>query len=285
MKLHKIMLVCAAMAMFVTGCKEDKNMPGDNDNNQAEKYVVPAKADPEGVPEDVMEDAITVTEALDICRQLASGAESDESYKVKGWVCNYDPSSNKTAILEYGNANFYLAVNPESRVKDALYCYQSMGLDGKSIFNVNGIQKGDYVVVQCYLTNYNGTLETTGKGQTMMLYSSNEKVAAMPENLIEVSCAEARLILDNLAANKSASDFYSVTGYVTTKPSSYSFWIGDAVDDGEVVQAYSYEQPDGLAKGMKVRVWGALKHYVNKSGDYTPEITHGGMEILEEAEE
>ena len=265
-------------------------MPGDNDNNQTEKYVAPELPDPEGVPADVLEDAINVTKALEICSALESEGVTEDMYKVKGWICSADASKNKDAVAQYGNVYFYLAVNPESRTKDALYCYQCMGLNGKKVFNVEGVQPGDYVVVQCRMTNFKGTMETTGKGEAMILYSNNPKIASSPETTA-ITCAQAREIVDALADGASSGEFYSLTGYITDNPFSdlkdgkQTFWMDDTAGGDKLIEAYGYTSPTGemLPVGTKVRVWGVLTHYVNKnSGAYTPEIQNGEMEVLTE---
>jgi len=290
MKLHNLMLVCAAIALFATGCEEKAVMPGDNDQNQTEKYVAPEKADPEGVPADVLEDAINVTKALEICSALESEAVTEDTYKVKGWICSADASKNAEAVTSYGNVYFYLGINPESRAKDALYCYQCMGLGGKRIFSAEGVQPGDFVVVQCHMTNYKGTMETTGKGDAMILYSNNPKISAAPETTA-ITCAEARQIVDALSDNASSGEFYSITGYITNNPFSdlkdgnQTFWMDDVAGTEQTIEAYGYASPTGqmVPVGTRVRVWGVLTHYVNKNnGNYVPEIQNGEMEILSE---
>jgi len=225
MKLHKMMLVCAAIGLLATSCEEKAVMPGDNDKNQESIYVAPELPDPEGVV--LPEGTINVTEAIRQCQELGPGGVSQDFVYVKGWICNASASQNKEAIEKYGNVYFYMGVNKETETKNALYAYQIMGIDGKKVTNPDGIKVGDFVIIRCKLNNYNGIMETTGKGECNIVYSTNplldekpdpSKITPDPEGAnIPAGCLnvyEARDICAGLASGSQTNETYYVKGWI-----------------------------------------------------------------------
>ena len=296
MKLKQLIIACAAFGLIATGCEEKRIMPGNNDNNQDSIYVAPPVPDPADAK--VPEGAINVNEALDICRSLEAGGKTDDFYFVKGWVCSVNIADNTTAVEKYGNVYFYMGVSPESSNKNALYAYQVMGIDGKKVTDANGVKKGDFVVIKCKLTNYNGVFETTGKGEAYFTYSSNPlldakedptKITPDPEGAkIPDGCLnvyQAREICAGLASGSQTSESYYVKGWIHKVASTASdveqygngtFYIS-ATNDGTTnafdFEAYrikslnggKFSSLDQMKVGDFVVIEGKLKNY---SGTY-----------------
>lgn len=138
-------------------------------------------ADPEPTPDpegaNVPEGALNVYEALEIGKGLASGATTPQKYYVKGYVSRFD-AKHESGMSSYGNGTFYIAANKEGMVTKEFEAYQVYGRDGKPFdksTQMDAVQVGDFVVIYGYLTNYNGTIETTGKGAAYVYYSTNPK--------------------------------------------------------------------------------------------------------------
>ena len=95
-------------------------------------------------------DTISVTKALEIARQLQTGATSPEKYYVMGVISQVDDFDD-----HYGNTTFYITENN----KQSLQCYHTLGLNGKKLTSIEQTQMGDTVIVYGNFKNYNGTLE------------------------------------------------------------------------------------------------------------------------------
>ncbi len=118
--------------------------------------------------------AITVRKAIEIGEALGSGGTSSEAYYIKGLVKSFNTSKNADGIKNYGNAFFYICDNSSTGIE--FYAYQTYGFKGSKLTSENQVQKGDTVVIYCYITNFNGTIECkTGKDVliTPQIYSSS----------------------------------------------------------------------------------------------------------------
>ena len=136
-------------------------------NKEVETNLTP---DPEGAI--VPEGTLNVYQAMEICSQLANGAETAEKYYVKGWIKKLH-NKNADGIANYGNAQFYMSPVNDGSVYEDFLAYQVYGRDGKKITDASSVAVGDFVVVYGKLTNYNGTSETVGKGAAYIYYSTN----------------------------------------------------------------------------------------------------------------
>ncbi len=145
---------------------------------------------------DIPAGTLTVSEARDICKGLASQETTGTKYYVKGWVKKLHSNHNQATIDQYGNGQFYMSQN---KFTDGTYdekdfmAFQVYYLDGKKFTSVDQIKEGDYLVIYGELTNYNGTYETVGKGAAYV-YSIGGQVV-LPEtctvaNILELSEAE-----------------------------------------------------------------------------------------------
>lgn len=167
MKTKKALIICLLTAgITLWGCKEDPyiNAPGDNGQNLGDREMVDITDDASGL--NVPANAITVKEALDICRTLGSGKTSAETYYIKGVVCRIQTLPGTTCEC-------YIGDNIFAPIPDQLYCYRIKGLGNKDFESSDQIKVGNVVVVCAKLTVYNGTSETAYN--TGYLYSTTWK--------------------------------------------------------------------------------------------------------------
>ncbi len=281
MKSHYLFAALLGLAVCFTSCNESAIYPGDNSYNQTSIIVAPPMPDPIGA--DIPEGAITVDSARAICASLASGTVSDSVYYVKGWICGQDASKNAEAIEKYGNVYFYMGVSKLSETKHALYAFQVYGLNGKPVRHTDAIKVGDFVVIKCHLTNYNGVYETKGQGDGYIYSSTNPDITKRPD-AIEVTCAEAKAIAMALSANNTPTEeYYCVTGYITNVAGSPSkgqqtFWMNDTTGTTKTLQAYWANLPDSVTTftiGQHVKLYGHIMKY-----NTTAEVKNGDVEII-----
>ena len=165
-----IFVMTAAVAMMLFGCKENPyiDAPGENSHNLDS---IPVAADPRPTPDpegiDIPEDAISVYEAVKIASKLQSGDVTDEVFYIKGWVDSFSEKEHAKSDFEdkfarYGNDYVYIsAVNDGSSTK-LFYLYRVVGKGGEKLPDHDCIHVGDFVVVQCAITNYNDIYESNG---------------------------------------------------------------------------------------------------------------------------
>ena len=283
MKLHSFLVLCLATTLILTSCEEKQILPGDNSRNQDSIYVVPPMPDPDGA--DIPEGTLTVSEALAICASLEKGAETAEEYYVKGWICSQDASKNADAIKQYGNVYFYMGVSKLSEIENSLYAYQVYGLNGQPVKVPEAIAVGDFVVIKCHLTNFNGTYETVGKGDASIYFTTNPNINKRPAS-IEITCAEAKEIAMALPENNvPTEEYYCVSGYITNVSGSVSrgqqtFWMDDQPGTTKTLQGYWANVPDGetpFEVGQHIKMYGHLLKY-----NTTAEIKNGDVEFIVE---
>lgn len=162
--------VVMAVASIFTAC-EPKNDPalgpgaGNNEEKGGDSEVIDWSllgTLPEG--------CLTVAEAREIAGKLASGESTAEFYYVRGYIKKLH-SKNTDGITQYGNASFYMV--DEKDASDDFLAYQVYALNSEKFTSVDQVAVGDLVVIKAKLTNYNGTLETTGKGEGFIIVSTN----------------------------------------------------------------------------------------------------------------
>lgn len=104
------------------------------------------------VPEDIMNQCISVRTASNIGQKLAHGAITPAMYYVIGIVYKRDDIST--------TSTFYIRDN-----EDAVYsfeAYKVKGVGNKNFSNANSVRTGDTVIIKAQLQNYYGTIETKG---------------------------------------------------------------------------------------------------------------------------
>jgi len=120
-----------------------------------------------------------------------------------------------------------------------------------------------------------------------VIYAAKKEAPADPTNCAEAAAAALSVSANNELYNNGA--VYTITGYVTSIKTAYSdqfhnisFWMADAVDGGEVLQAYRAacaSEADAPVVGDKVAVTGTLTKY-NTTPEFSAACT---FEILEHA--
>ncbi len=298
MKLNKIfsatMLIAAAMfaACSTPPVPENPNEKPDGQTDDTTKKEV------KEIPQDMIpEGAITVSEALAICESLASGDATEDFYFVHGWIKKLH-AQNTTAITgDYHNAQFYICENryaDDTYDKDDFYAFRVKGLDNSSITDPEAVLVGDYVVLKCKLTNYNGTYETPQNSGSYIYASTNPLlVGAQPvTDYTDITVAEA---IEKAQAGDQSN--YRVTVTVvevkTAKdnvPSKYTNLNMTVKDEtGKIDCFYTnyinnkpFESADQIPPvGTKLTIIGKVKMYVSGETS-TPEFYEAYIgEIIE----
>lgn len=204
--------------------------PTDRPDN-GETPVVPPVEAPDTIGWNVPAEAITVSEARDICAALESGATTGTKYYVMGYVKKLH-SKHADGVSGYGNAQFYIEDVKGANSSDDFMAFQVYGPNSKKLSDPNAVAIGDFVVIYGELTNYNGTYETTGKGAAYIWKSTNPllneqvkpeepEVLVIPEEAKAwnipaeaIDVMKAREICAALAAGDSTDKPYYVMGYV-----------------------------------------------------------------------
>ncbi len=293
MKLNKIfsaLMLIAAVTFAACGDDNtipDNNQPGngqDTTNNQETTTVVEIPANV-----NIPADAITVTQAREICAGLESTATTGTKYYVKGWVKKIH-SKHADGVANYGNGQFYMSENQYTDGtfdSDDFMAFQVYYLNGEKFTSADQVQVGDYVVIYGELTNYNGTYETVGKGAAH-IYSTSREASSGPVVDLEYAADEISVSkMLEIGASLAAGDtteYYKVKGIVKAGPQvnlgygSATFYITDGtqelycynikgIDDAALV---SGEQ---IKEGDIVTVYARLYHYV-KAATETQEEQH-----------
>ena len=288
-----IFLLPALVALFAVACQEPAyiNGPGNNLFNQDSIIPIP---DPEPTPAPegfvIPEGALNVYQVRDSCVKLASGAVSDKKYYIYGWVKSFNESKHLDGIQSYGNAFFYMTATDDPNAQKDFYAYQCMGKLGAKMPDATVIQEGDFVLISAYITNYNGTYETTSGA--CIVSSTNAafndafydfKGCPEPDAAVgQISVTEAEAICRTLANKATTSDTYDVVGVVNSVDVAANPSSGNAtfrITDGKsFLVAYRCKGMDGakfsnanqVQLGDTVVVTGKLQNFNN-----TPEVSGG----------
>lgn len=204
--------------------------PTDRPDN-GETPVVPPVEAPDTIGWNVPAEAITVSEARDICAALESGATTGTKYYVMGYVKKIH-NKHADGVSNYGNAQFYMEEVKGANSSDDFMAFQVYGPNSKKLSDPNAVAAGDFVVIYGELTNYNGTYETTGKGAAYIWKSTNPllneqvkpeepEVLVIPEEAKAwnipaeaIDVIKAREICAGLASGTTTDKEYYVMGYV-----------------------------------------------------------------------
>lgn len=290
-----ILVLTAAIAIAMTGCKETPfiNTPGDNHFNTDSIPVVVdplPTPDPEGM--DLPEGCITVNEAVNIAKKLGNKEVTKETYFIKGWVVGFNrPETFDTDFPIYGNDFVYLSARNDGKGEKQFYCYRMLGPYGVKYKDLESLVEGDFIVVRCKIQNYSGTYENDGAIWTMASNNAhfNEVFAEdlVPIDTIHATCAEAKAAALALSENNVPTrDIYVIEGYVqsagynaTVSRGQQIFWIDDVQNGNKVFESYYCNVPNGTAVpiGAKVRLTGPIMRY-----NTTAEMKNGDVEIIEE---
>ncbi len=288
MKLNKILsALMLVAAISFAACEEPipgpQPGPQPNDSTQTATTVeIPANVN-------IPADAITVTEARNICAGLASETTSGTKYYVKGWVKKIH-SKHAEGVSGYGNDQFYMSENQYTDGtfdSDDFMAYQVYYLNGEKFTSADQVQVGDYVVIYGELTNYNGTYETVGKGAAY-IYSTSREASSGPAVDLEYAADEISVSkMLEIGATLAAGDtteYYKVKGIVKAGPQvnlgygSATFYITDGTQEFYCYNIKGLNDSalvsgEQIKEGDIVTVYARLYHYVKAATD-TQEEQH-----------
>lgn len=131
---------------------------------------VPVTVDPEPSPDpegvSIPEGTINVHEACAIARKLHGSQVSDRKYYIKGWVTGFNRGDSfDQDFPKYGNDFVYItATAPDAPIssKRQFLAYRLLGQFGAKFPDLECIKVGDFIVISCYITNFGGTIESSG---------------------------------------------------------------------------------------------------------------------------
>ncbi|MEE0923800.1 MAG: hypothetical protein UIB40_05680 [Paludibacteraceae bacterium] len=219
-----IPVVLAACTLFSCSEPEYIKGPGNNDNNLD---TIPVVVDPDPTPDPegfvVPECALTVNEAVNIAKKLKPGEVSTQKYFIKGWVTSFNRNESfNTDFPKYGNDFVYLSSRQDGEGTKTFYAYRLLGKFGAKLPDLECVKIGDFVVISCYMTNYNGIYESSG---ACFVYQSNnahfnEIFPAFPgcpaPKEGELSVTDAEKIALTLEKKAMTTETYKVRGVVTS---------------------------------------------------------------------
>lgn len=219
-----IPVVLAAFTLFSCSEPEYIKGPGNNDNNLD---TIPVVVDPDPTPDPegfvVPEGALTVNEAVNIAKKLKPGEVSKQKYFIKGWVTSFNRNESfNIDFPKYGNDFVYLSSRQDGEGTKTFYAYRLLGKFGAKLPDLECVKIGDFVVISCYMTNYNGIYESSG---ACFVYQSNnahfnETFPAFPgcpaPKEGELSVTDAEKIALTLEKKAMTTETYKVRGVVTS---------------------------------------------------------------------
>lgn len=176
--MKRILFIILSLATLVlVGCEEKGNIPspGSNDYNRPspglQGYITMDDTTGFVIPSDT----ISTRTATAICKGLASGKTTTETYKIIGVVQSL---VDKYTTAE--TASFYL-VNLDhiysDRTDDQFYCFKIKNIGGTTYESAGyGLPAGTVVIVEAKLTNYNGTYETAQNTGVLLASTYKEPV-------------------------------------------------------------------------------------------------------------
>ena len=223
-----ILILTAVVSMVFFGCKEVPyvNAPGDNAMNSDS---IPEIADPDPTPDPagvaVPEGTLNVNEAVKIAKKLVSGEVTKDRYFIKGWVVGFNRSESfDTDFPKYGNDFVYIKARNDGRGSKQFYAYRVLGKFGSKLPDLECVNVGDFVVLSCYMTNYNGVYESNGLCH--IYSSSNAHFSEVypwvfpgcpePKDETEISVTDAEKVSAGLANKSTSTETYKIRGVVVS---------------------------------------------------------------------
>ena len=222
-------------------------------------------------------DTINVAQAMEIGKALASGAVSEKTYAIKGYVSSIQDYYS----AEFGNETFWITDTKGDRTSDktlAFEVYRGKPNTGAEI----GLDA--YIQITCKIKNFNGTIENDGVNLPFEVLEQG-----LPVVVDTVSVAEALEIGQALADNAYTDNPYVVIGYVTKafEPDSgktqQNFYMADDPDVRGDFYAFKASPDSKVADGDYVQLFGKIQKYV-KGDKTTIELSYGSVKHLEAPE-
>lgn len=256
MKVQHLIIALTALTVVATSCEEKQIMPGDNDNNQAALVVPDPTPDPQGFVAPA--GAINVLEAVEIAKKLKFGDVTDKRYLIKGYLTSFNRTETfKEDFPKYGNDFFYLsacAPTEELQPMHNFYAYRALGKYGAKFPDMDCLKEGDFVVISCFITNYNGVFESSG---TCFVAATNNEhfnqvfpdLKAITLKTGEISITDAEAVTSKLKDQETTKESYKIRGYVCSidysktdttfkDPEGYHNFTFNVTDGNTVATAY-----------------------------------------------
>ena len=208
---------------------------------------------------------ISVADALEIGKDVASGSTSEEVYNIVGYVTAMAGKNADGGWAQFGNQMFWIAdvmdTTLHSNEAGAFEVYQGVA--------DQEVKVGYKISVYTKVKNYNGLLESETKAPVTIIEGAR---------IDTITAGDAIAIALALEDNKTTEETYVVQGYVKKIKEAYNaqfgnvtFYLADAMDSQEDVNVYrgkiSAEEGAALAEGDFVAVVGKLtnNYYNNKN--------------------
>lgn len=222
-KVHLILTSVLALSLFSCQEKAYIDGPGDNRYNQDS---LPVMADPDPTPDPegvfVPEGTINVYDAVKIAKKLKSGEVTPQKYFIKGWVSGFNRSASfNDDFPKYGNDFVYLSATNDGSSTKQFYAYRLLGNGGAKLPDLDCIVMGDFIVINCAITNYSGVYESSGTCSTIASSNPhfNEVFPPFPgcpaPQEGEISVNRAVAISDSIGAGKTTTESYKIRCVVT----------------------------------------------------------------------
>ena len=146
--------------------------------------------------------SVSVSEALSIAGELATGATSDWQYEITGYVSSM--AGNPTDYKTFGNQNFWITDNygsiAASNANGAFYVYQ--GIAEKAV------KVGDRVRITTPLKNYQGLIESNSK-LTVTILSEGPAVEPVDPFVLDLTTTSMYIdywTIENATYNSGSSE-------------------------------------------------------------------------------
>lgn len=223
-KTFLIPTLLVAFGLFSCNEKAYIDSPGDNSHNQDS---LPVTADPDPTPDpqgvDIPEGTINVFEAVKIAKKLKSGEVTEQSYYIKGWVTGFNRGASfADDFPKYGNDFVYISAVNDGTSNKTFYAYRLLGKGGAKLPDLECILEGDFIVINCKITNYNGVYESSGSCTTARSNNAhfNEVYPPFPgcpePGPGEISVNRAIEISDSIGSGNTTTEKYKIRGVVTS---------------------------------------------------------------------
>ena len=227
---------------------------------------------------------LTPTQAIAIAQDMRAGESTSSSFYIKGYV---------TAIIAaysyaYSNVTFYLGTSTESAQEESFYVYRI----GAPAELGASIIKGAEVMIQCAITNYNGTTPENSGGAVISAEGGSAQVRPTGHGWEEddpFTVAEALERCATLDANVTDEFECYVKGAVSEIESktggSLTCYIVDAADGNPLYiyqLALAEDDAARVVKDTEVVVKVQLRKYASMSDPSKPErlVTAAGGTLV-----
>lgn len=225
------------------------------EGNDVEDDITYSNIPEEALSWNIPEEPITVKKACEICSKLLNDERTDEPYYVMGYISRLH-DKHYDSVEGYGNAKFYIK---DANSQDELFAYQVFGPNGQKIIDVNSIAIGDFVVLYCELTNYNGTYRTVGLGAAYIWRSTNNLLKYIP------SIKEEPVLIQSIS-----SDYILYGDGTLNNP----YTTTDVIALGNTIEGPFYVKGFIIGQICGQNAWGPNK--LELSPPFTPNITSDG---------